>query len=371
MTNRCLEQVGVVFTMKEEAIKAQCIDLLQGKGVMAFTPLSTSAERLKVVEIDLEKDRTRTKRSKVNVSWMKSVKKKLIKAFGSCVIENNQPFTVVDSIYTNPLLNTICEVGQDRLTNYYIAYGLFISFINVYCSYCPFSRYYFNPKYMYREHQQVVHDTKVRARVQRAIISQSQDSFGTPLAQSTVKNTMLVLQALDGSGDGGNGGNRGGNDPYDTSQSSKPSSRDVSPIMSDHNSRKGEEYEEETIAHTYHRLKKAKDKVTKVLPNYDNHVTHRYTDEQQMPSTFTAPAYCNWSCGSDSRDGGPYNYGYNQTNIGVHRLTNLTPLNLVVNYILLNPIQVPKIMTIFKFSTTGLSITRTIIITVPQFMAEI
>jgi len=31
--------------------------------------------------------------------------------FGSWVIDNNQQFTVVDSIYTNPLLDTIREVG--------------------------------------------------------------------------------------------------------------------------------------------------------------------------------------------------------------------------------------------------------------------
>ena len=44
---------------------------------------------------------------------MKTAKKKLMKAFGSWVIDNNQPFTVVDSIYTNPLLDTIREVGRD------------------------------------------------------------------------------------------------------------------------------------------------------------------------------------------------------------------------------------------------------------------
>jgi len=84
--------------------------------------------------------------------------------------------------------------------------------------------------------------------------------------------------------------------------------------MSDHNSRRGEEYEEETIAHTYRRLRKAKDKASIALPDYDNQVAHRCPDEQQMSSTFTAPAYCNWSCGSHSYDGGLYNYGYNQTN---------------------------------------------------------
>ena len=44
----------------------------RGKWVMAFTPLSTPAERLKAVGIDLEKDVTRTKQLKVKASWMKS-----------------------------------------------------------------------------------------------------------------------------------------------------------------------------------------------------------------------------------------------------------------------------------------------------------
>ena len=60
-----------------------------------------------------------------------------------------------------------------------------------------------------------------------------------------------------------------------------------------------------------------------------------------------------------------------QMQIGVHRLTNLTPLILVVNHIFLNPTQAAKLMTIFKSSITGLLITATITIIVPQFMLEI
>ncbi|KAJ8441012.1 hypothetical protein Cgig2_021376 [Carnegiea gigantea] len=288
-----------------------------GKAVMAFTPLSTPTERLKAVQIDLEKGRTRTKQSKVNASWMKTTKKKLIKAFGSWVIDNNQPFTVVDSIYTNPLLDTIREVDRD----------------------------YFIPEYMYREHEQAPNEAEIRAGVQRVIIRldpnietqiiamnqlflyrQGQDTFGTPLAQRAVKNTTPDQQSQgthnSGSGgdlsppstaDGRNGGNRGVND-IGTSQSSRPSSRDINPTMSDHNSRRREGYEEETIVHTYRRLRKAKGKASKAPPDYDNQVAHRCPNEQQMPSTFTAPAYCNWSYDFDSYDGGPYNYGCNQTN---------------------------------------------------------
>ena len=35
----------------------------------------------------------------------------MIKAFGSWVIDANVSFTVVDSVYTNLLLETICEAG--------------------------------------------------------------------------------------------------------------------------------------------------------------------------------------------------------------------------------------------------------------------
>ncbi|KAJ8420576.1 hypothetical protein Cgig2_019034 [Carnegiea gigantea] len=275
-----------------------------GKGVMAFTHLSTLAERLKVVKIDLEKGQTRTKQSKVNAGWMKAAKKKLIKAFGSWVIDNNQSFTVFDSIYTNPLLDTIREVGRDVRA----------------------PRYYFNPEYMDREQEQAPNEVKIRAGVQRVIIRQGHDTFGTPLAQRVAKNTMPDQQSqgthnsgsggdlsppstADGSGDGGNGGNRGVND-IGTSQSSRPSLRDINRTKPDHNSRRGEEYEEETIGHTFRHLRKAKDKASKAPPDYDSQVAHRCPAEQQMPSTFN----CNWSCGSDSYDGGLYNYGYNQTN---------------------------------------------------------
>ena len=83
----------------------------RGKVAMVFTPLSNPLERLKFVEINLEKDQTRTKQALVNANWMKTIKKKLMKAFGSSVMDDNQSFTVVDSIYTNPLLDTIGEVG--------------------------------------------------------------------------------------------------------------------------------------------------------------------------------------------------------------------------------------------------------------------
>ncbi|KAJ8439046.1 LOW QUALITY PROTEIN: hypothetical protein Cgig2_014466 [Carnegiea gigantea] len=184
----------------------------KGKRVMTFTPLSTHAKRLKAVEIDLEKDRTRTKQSKVNASWMKTTKKKLIKAFRRWVVDNNQPFTVVDSTYTNPLLDTICEVGPDVRAS--TSYELTEIYLPEACAH--------------------------------------NNGFG---------GDLTPLSSGDGSG------NRGTND-IGTFQSSRPSSTDVSPTMSDHNGRRGEKYEEVTIAHAYRCLRKAKDKETKAPFNF-------------------------------------------------------------------------------------------------------
>ncbi|KAJ8419811.1 hypothetical protein Cgig2_015755 [Carnegiea gigantea] len=85
----------------------------RGSRDMACEQMSTPAARLRAVEVELEKDQTRTKQSKVNSSWLKVAKNKLIKAFGSWVIDTNVPFTVVDSVYTNPLIETIREVGPN------------------------------------------------------------------------------------------------------------------------------------------------------------------------------------------------------------------------------------------------------------------
>ncbi|KAJ8426570.1 hypothetical protein Cgig2_021334 [Carnegiea gigantea] len=77
---------------------------------------SLEQHRLRAVEVELEKNRTRMKQSKVNSSRLKAAKNKMIKAFGSWVIDTNVPFTVVDSIYTNMLHETIREVSPDRDT---------------------------------------------------------------------------------------------------------------------------------------------------------------------------------------------------------------------------------------------------------------
>ncbi|KAJ8430739.1 hypothetical protein Cgig2_009630 [Carnegiea gigantea] len=178
---------------------------------------------------------------------------------------------VIDSIYTNPLLDTIREVGRDVRA----------------------PRHYFHPE--------ICIENINKGMMQSA----HQQSEGTH--NSGFGGDLSPPSSGDGSTDGGNGGTN----IIDTSQSSRLSSRDVHPIMSDHNNKRSEEYEEETIAHTYRHRRKTKHKATKAPPNYDNQVINKYADEQQMPSTFTRSGYCNWSCGSDSYNGGSYNYGYN------------------------------------------------------------
>ena len=75
--------------------------------------LSSPADRLRAVEVELEKDRTRTKQSKITTSWVKKAQKKMAKAWRSFVIDTNVSFIVIDSIYINPLIEIIREVGPD------------------------------------------------------------------------------------------------------------------------------------------------------------------------------------------------------------------------------------------------------------------
>ena len=69
-----IEQVEVYIMMKEivmgHQIFPKCVDLL----------LSSLANRLRVVEMKLEKDQTMTKQSKVNSGWLKKARNKLMHA---------------------------------------------------------------------------------------------------------------------------------------------------------------------------------------------------------------------------------------------------------------------------------------------------
>jgi len=92
-----------------------------------YEQLSSPTDRLRAVEVELEKDRMRTKQSKITTSWFKKELKKMAKAWGSFVIDSNVPFTVVDSIYTNPLMETIREVGPHvRAPTFYELSNVFL-----------------------------------------------------------------------------------------------------------------------------------------------------------------------------------------------------------------------------------------------------
>jgi len=69
--------------------------------------MSSCVARLKSVELELEKDQTKTQQSKVNSSWLKTANKKLIKAWGSWVTNTNRSFTIVDFVYSNWLLDFV------------------------------------------------------------------------------------------------------------------------------------------------------------------------------------------------------------------------------------------------------------------------
>ncbi|KAJ8422706.1 hypothetical protein Cgig2_002690 [Carnegiea gigantea] len=123
MTNGSTEQVRVHIMMKEAVVGHQvsvkCIDKLlfeklaqDDKGIWHMNKCQPPAARLRAVEVEFEKNQTRTKQSKVNSIWLKAAKNKMIKAFGSWVINTNMPFTVVDSVHTNPLIETILTVSR-------------------------------------------------------------------------------------------------------------------------------------------------------------------------------------------------------------------------------------------------------------------
>ena len=143
--------------------------------------------------------------------------------------------------------------------------------------------------------------------------------------------------------------------------------------MSEHNDRRGQEYEEGTIAHACRRHRKAKDKTTRTPPNYADEAVHGYTYDQQMPPSLQGlltlighmvpTVMMVVHTIMDIR--------LHQSHIGVHCLTHLNRLALLVNHILVNPIRVAKIKIIFRFSTNRLLIMETIIIIVSQFMVVI
>ncbi|XP_056687918.1 uncharacterized protein [Spinacia oleracea] len=84
-----------------------------------FEPASSPLARLRAREIELEKDCTNQKQSKLSTSFLKKAKKSIIKAFGNFMIDANLPFRAIESPYTNPLMDTIRACPNVRAPSAY------------------------------------------------------------------------------------------------------------------------------------------------------------------------------------------------------------------------------------------------------------
>ncbi|KAJ8424642.1 hypothetical protein Cgig2_009122 [Carnegiea gigantea] len=123
-----------------------------------------------------------------------------------------------------------------------------------------------------RRETRYVHVNNVNMDVQLFLYSQGQDTFwNTFNSKGNEEDMSGTINSGNERESGGrrNGSNRGAN-YIGTSQSSRPSSRDINPVMSDHNGRSSQEYEEKTIAYTYCHLRKANVKAIKAPPTYEN-----------------------------------------------------------------------------------------------------
>ncbi|KAJ8425763.1 hypothetical protein Cgig2_025360 [Carnegiea gigantea] len=307
MNNGCIEQAGVHILMKEVVVDHQVFPQMRRSATvresssrasrdMAYEQMSTPAARLRAVEVELEKDRTRTKQSKVNTSWLKATKNKMIKAFGSWVIDTNVPFTVIDSIYTNPLLETIREVGPDVRAP---------------------SSYELSDVFLYKDRM---------------------DTFGTSIAQRAIASLMpgndrdseeylSPSSSHDGSGGGGDGGNGGANE-MGASYSSRRSTDYFSyrdrgrgvPLEDDRRSRRSPNEQPSEPTQTYRRIRKGKEPAQ--LHGYPTDAMYGYAGFQEAPSSFTRLGLFASSGGHDTYGGFSNNYGYN---------TNCPPLSYPSN----------------------------------------
>ncbi|KAJ8425475.1 hypothetical protein Cgig2_000566 [Carnegiea gigantea] len=186
----------------------------RGKGVMAFIPLPTIVERIKSTEIDFEKDQTRTKQAKAT--------------------DKNQPFVVVDSIYTNPLFNTIHEVGWDvrALSSYELIEIYLLDFQER-------SDHSLKEMTCNEEDDTInIEDDKDRQLGVSLPVYYSVDQDSRGLHNSGVD--LSPPSSHNGSGYGGESRDRGsgGINAIGTSQSSRPSLRDINPTISDHDGRR-------------------------------------------------------------------------------------------------------------------------------------
>ncbi|KAL2921284.1 Chromosome segregation in meiosis protein 3 [Bienertia sinuspersici] len=72
-------------------------------------PTSTPTARLRARDVELEKDCQKKKQLKLGTDWLKKAKKELTKTFGNWMLDTNQPFRSIESLFTNPLMEVIRE----------------------------------------------------------------------------------------------------------------------------------------------------------------------------------------------------------------------------------------------------------------------
>ncbi|KAJ8435434.1 hypothetical protein Cgig2_012555 [Carnegiea gigantea] len=195
----------------------------------------------------------------------RAAKNKMIKAFGSWVIDTNVPFTVVDSVYTNPHLETIREI------------------------------------FLYKDRR---------------------GSFGSSIAQRIITSLMpeehLSPSSSHGeSGGGGDGGNGGANE-IGAFYSSRPSTYYFTDrgcgvtVEDDRRSRRSPDEQPREPTQTYHHMRKGK---KRVQPHgYLTAAMYGYVGFQEVPSSFTGPGLFAPSGGYDTYGGVSNNYGYSSTN---------------------------------------------------------
>ncbi|KAJ8427213.1 hypothetical protein Cgig2_028269 [Carnegiea gigantea] len=386
MNNGCIEQAGVHILMKEVVVDHQvfpkCVDRESSSRAsrdMAYEQMSTPAARLRAVEVELEKDRTRTKQSKVNTSWLKAAKNKMIKAFGSWVIDTNVPFTVVDSIYTNPLLETIREVGPDSFNPINLDYifdddGLLKLWLSE-KEQPVFEGYDLNWLNLDENEVNAAIDVEddddpqpdASAPFRYSVDQQPQDM------QSSDRNSEENLSPSSshgGSGGGGDGGDGGANE-MGASYSSRRSidyfsdrDRDRGrgvPLEDDRRSQRSPNEQLSEPTQTYRPIRKGKEPAQP--HGYPTDAMYGYTGFQEAPSSFTGPVCLLLQVAMTHMEISP-------TTMDI-MLIALHCLILQMSHNLLGLIQVDNIQITLRSSTRGLLIMRIIIIISPHFIGVI
>ncbi|KAJ8431079.1 hypothetical protein Cgig2_031111 [Carnegiea gigantea] len=199
----------------------------------------------------------------------------MIKAFGN----TNVPFTVVDSVYTSSLLETLCEVSPDIRAPSSYELSDDISLIPNTC----------------------IDKVKIRK------------------AESDCESEghLSPSSSHGGSGDGGDGGS-GGTNEMGASYSSKPSTNYFTDrgygvtVEDDRRSRRSPDEQQREPTQTYRRVRKGKEPIQP--HGYPTNAMYGYAGFQEVPSSFTRLGLFASSGGYDTHGGVLNNYGYSSIN---------------------------------------------------------